>query len=200
MCTQLTVEMLSTVKKARGELVLRETRKKPRESSASQSVASLSEAKKKQLDYFLKVHKRRDANLKSSMIFSLNLMKKREEIYKLNEDEFLKTLQDREEEHKQRKLTTIKKTREEVEKAKKKEESLKEAKKMQAVKIEQEAQERMKENMSKLQREEEHKKSVEANRAETVSTITSGRLAGKTRYWRSSQRIRRNANVGCLIK
>ena len=87
--------MLLTAMNKRKDIIL-----KPEMASTTTSIVNnFNDANQKQIEFFLKLHEKKDNNLKKNFDFILTSLKRREEIDKKCEREFLKMLNEKEIKH-----------------------------------------------------------------------------------------------------
>ncbi len=168
----------------------------PLDEETSRFLEQQDRVNKEQLEFFLKAHERHDLNLKKNMEFALSCLRKREEIDKMyagqammirREEERLKQLKDREERHVQECILKVQKNKQELERLRKHEEQVAEAKRKQLADLESELREKAKEKVKEVLGSIEHANALEESRKQTVSwldAIREGRWNARRRSWK----------------
>ena len=165
------IDLLRTARICRKDIILKEKPKSNKSSPSPKGCMSKSEMNKKQLDYFLKTHQRRDINLKYNLMLNMECMLKREQIFRETENDFLKSLQLKEEIHKRMKEKALEKTKQDIEKNNQEKKVIINSKKIQAALDEREFQEKSKTFIEKHMKEQENKKRVDESHRKMVLLI-----------------------------
>ena len=137
------------------------------------------------MNFIEKSNYRQDINLMKTMELTLDRLKKRDEIDRETEKAFIKNLQDKEIEHKNRKSINEKKTVEELKMIRKKQKELQEEKQMQSILDSKRFKELANDKKSQRKKEIRHKRYVDMKHKEMVIFLLNNRLIKGKRYWKN---------------